>query len=177
MPEFARHPIPRPDSTMAIALIADTHGQLPAALWERLAGVERILHLGDLGPVALLAELGSIAPVSAIMGNVDPPGQPALPPSRRLELAGLAVLMRHEPWTAAELALAPAALFLHGHIHRPRLERVGRAWVCCPGALQRPRGGEPASYGLLEVEPQVLRISLHALDDGRALRREAWPRG
>jgi len=162
---------------MAIALIADTHGHLPAALWERLAGVERILHLGDLGPAALLAELGSIAPVSAIMGNVDAPGQPALPPSRRLELAGLPILLRHEPWTATELALAPAALFLHGHTHRQRLERVGRAWVCCPGALHGPRGGEPASYGLLEVEPHLLRIAIHALADGRSLRREAWPRG
>jgi putative phosphoesterase len=162
---------------MAIALIADTHGQLPAALWERLAGVERILHLGDLGPAALLADLATIAPVSAIMGNVDTPGHAGLPPTRRLELDGLSVLLRHEPWTAAELALAPAALFLHGHIHRPRIERVGRAWVCCPGALSRPRGGEPASYGLLEVEPRALRIAIHALADGRPLRREAWPRG
>ena len=163
-------------TAIALALIADTHGQLPAALWERLAGVERILHLGDLGPPALLVELGSIAPVSAVMGNVDAPGQAALPASRRLELAGLPILLRHEPWTTAELALAPAALFLHGHSHRQRLERVGRAWVCCPGALERPRGGEPASYGLLEVEPGVLRIAICALADGRILRREAWPR-
>lgn len=162
---------------MAIALIADTHGRLPAALWERLAGVEEILHLGDLGPPALLAELATIAPVQAVMGNVDAAGRPELPAGRRLERAGLSILLRHEPWTEAELSLAPAALYLHGHSHRQRLARVGRAWVCCPGALHDPRGGEPASYGLLELSPQRLRIAIHALEDGRSLRREAWPRG
>jgi hypothetical protein len=162
---------------MAVALIADTHGSLPPALFARLAGVEAIFHLGDLGPIQLLSELAAIAPVTAIMGNVDGPGQPALPPTRRLELAGLPLLLRHEPWTEVELALAPAALYLHGHTHRQRLERVGRAWVCCPGSIVRPRGGEAASYGLLEVDRRALRITLLALDDGRLLRREAWPRG
>jgi len=161
---------------MALALIADTHGSLPPALFERLAGVEAILHLGDLGPPALLAELAVLAPVTAVMGNVDPPGVPGLPARQRLERAGLAILLRHEPWTAEELALAPAALFLHGHIHRRRLERHGRAWVCCPGAVVRPRGGEPASYGLLELGPRRLAISIHALEDGRPLARESWPR-
>lgn len=161
---------------MAIALIADTHGSLPPELFARLAGVEAILHLGDLGHADLLAELGALAPVTAVMGNVDPAGQPSLPPSRRLERAGLPLLLRHEPWTEAELALAPAALFLHGHTHRRRLERVGRAWVCCPGAIVRPRGGEPASYGLLELSRERLVIAIHALEDGRALERAAWPR-
>lgn len=161
---------------MAIALIADTHGSLPPPLFARLAGVEAILHLGDLGHPALLSDLAALAPVTAVMGNVDPPGLPGLPARQRLERAGLAILLRHEPWTAEELALAPAALFLHGHIHRRRLERLGRAWVCCPGAVVRPRGGEPASYGLLDVTPQRLAISIHTLDEGRLLARETWPR-
>lgn len=54
---------------MAIALIADTHGSLPPELFARLAGVEAILHLGDLGHADLLAELGALAPVTAVMGK------------------------------------------------------------------------------------------------------------
>jgi putative phosphoesterase len=162
---------------MIVALISDSHGQLPPALYPRLEGVDLILHLGDLGPVGLLADLAAIAPVQAVAGNVDPPGHPELPARRRLELAGLPLLLRHEPWDDAELALSPVGLYLHGHIHRPRLERVGRAWVCCPGALQGPRGGSVASYALMTVDERALRIALHALEDGRLLERQVWPRG
>lgn len=86
---------------MAIALTADTHGCLPPALFERLSGVEAILHLGDLGPPAMLSELALLAPVTAVMGNVDSPGVPGLPARQRLERAGLAILLRHAPWAAA----------------------------------------------------------------------------
>ena len=164
-------------SRMIVALISDSHGQLPPAVFERLEGVDLILHLGDLGPVGLLADLAAIAPVQAVAGNVDAPGHPELPARRRLTLAGLPLLLRHEPWDAGELALSPVGLYLHGHIHQPRLERIGRAWVCCPGAVRNPRGGSPASYGLMMVDERALRIALHALEDGRMLARQAWPRG
>lgn len=161
---------------MPVALISDSHGSLPPALLDGLAGCSRILHLGDLGSARLLADLAAIAPTLAVMGNTDAPGQPELPERRRITLAGLPVFLRHAPWSAGEVG-GLEALYLHGHSHRPRLERQGNAWICCPGALVRPRGGSPASYGLLRVDSRRLSIALHALDDGRLLARRAWPRG
>lgn len=166
---------------MRLAIVSDSHGELPAALCERLAALEpldRILHLGDLGPPALLGELAAFAPTLAVMGNTDRPGHPELPPRRQLTVAGLPIHLRHEPWSPAELPGGDelAALYLHGHIHRPRLERHGRAWICCPGSLVRPRGCE-ASYAFLELDERRLALSLHALADGARLLREVWPRG
>ena len=43
-----------------------------------LAGVELILHAGDVGGDAVLDELALIAPVRAVYGNTDLPGDPRL---------------------------------------------------------------------------------------------------
>ncbi len=160
---------------MRVGLISDSHGQWPADLDVRLEGCETILHMGDLGPLRLLAELSAmVAPIQAVMGNTDSPGQPELPAHRKLTLEGLPLHLRHMPWSPFELN-GEAGLYLHGHIHRPLLERHGQAWICCPGALTHPRGSE-ASYGLLELEPESIGIVIHAVADGRRLLGQTWPR-
>lgn len=159
---------------MRIALISDSHGQLPALLHTRLEGCDSILHLGDLGPLHLLTELALVAPVYAVMGNTDAPGQSDLPPRRRMTLSGLSIHMRHEPWSPAELAPGPG-LYLHGHIHRPVIEEHGEAWICCPGSLVRPRQSE-AAFGILELDENALSLAIHALEDGRRLLSTRRPR-
>ena len=57
-----------------IGLIADTHiPEARATLWpqvyEAFAGVERILHGGDVHDLALLDELEKVAPVYCARGN------------------------------------------------------------------------------------------------------------
>jgi len=42
---------------MRIGVISDTHGLLRPEVLLALAGVERILHLGDVGKVSILREL------------------------------------------------------------------------------------------------------------------------
>ena len=59
---------------MKIGVISDTHGLLRPEVAPALAGVDRILHLGDVGKISILAELKTIAPVTAIRGNVDREG-------------------------------------------------------------------------------------------------------
>ena len=56
---------------MKIGVVSDTHGLLRPEVTPALAGVERILHLGDVGKASILDELEKIAPVTAIRGNVD----------------------------------------------------------------------------------------------------------
>jgi len=56
---------------MKIGVVSDTHGFFDARLTELLAGVELILHAGDVGNVEVLDELERIAPVQVVKGNVD----------------------------------------------------------------------------------------------------------
>jgi len=68
-----------------IGVVSDTHGFFDARLEELLAGVELILHAGDVGKQEVLEELEKIAPVRAVRGNVDSP-QLGLPLSLVLNL-------------------------------------------------------------------------------------------
>ena len=56
---------------MRVGIVSDTHGFFDARLTELLAGVELILHAGDVGNVEVLDELERIAPVQVVKGNVD----------------------------------------------------------------------------------------------------------
>ena len=59
---------------MKIGVVSDTHGLFRPEIKRALKGVERILHLGDVGDISVLKELGKIAPVTAVRGNVDREG-------------------------------------------------------------------------------------------------------
>ena len=59
---------------MRIGILSDTHGLLRPQVLPALKGVDRILHLGDVGKLSILKELETIAPVTAIRGNVDREG-------------------------------------------------------------------------------------------------------
>jgi len=159
---------------LLVAVIADTHGVLPPELFGHLANCEQILHLGDLGPPWLLAELGAVAPVLAVGGNMDLPGTPELPETRRLELAGLPVHMRHHPWEAREMVESPA-VYLHGHTHAPRVDRRDLVWHLCPGAVTYPAQGHESTMLHLDVQPGLLHVTLFDLADGRVRAQNAWP--
>ena len=63
---------------LTIVLISDTHGLVRPEVFRALAGVDLILHAGDVGPPDVLVELATIAPVRAVWGNTDAPGRPDL---------------------------------------------------------------------------------------------------
>src|ERR1044071_9642876 len=69
-----------------IALLSDTHGYLDPSLERIFAGVDHILHAGDIGPDSLIAELEGIAPVTAVLGNND--SSPAFPLTQVVALGG-----------------------------------------------------------------------------------------
>src|ERR1019366_6801992 len=106
---------------MKIGVISDTHGLLRPEVAPALAGVERILHLGDVGKISVLDQLGKIAPVTAVRGNVDRSGTCSeLPETDVVMLGGHYVYMLHDLGT---LHLDPAAgkfaAVLYGHSHIP----------------------------------------------------------
>ena len=150
---------------MRIGVVADTHcpeylDELPASLFERLRGVDLILHAGDVGGTRTLEQLRELAPVEAVRGDHDH-ANGELPRSRELELAGRRVAIVHgnrsrlleEPATfLSTIALGfwfptpglagtlrrrfpRADVIVYGHIHEPRAEFVGGALLFNPGAV------------------------------------------
>src|SRR6185437_7363128 len=92
---------------MKLGVISDTHGLLRPEVLPALAGVEHILHLGDVGDPEILKSLATIAPVTAIRGNVDRTGPCSrLPETEVLLLQGHYLYMLHDVQT---LHLDPAA--------------------------------------------------------------------
>lgn len=70
-------------------VISDTHGLLRPEALAALAGVDHILHAGDVGDAQILDALRKIAPVTAIRGNIDGSGPcAALPATDLVELGG-----------------------------------------------------------------------------------------
>ncbi len=104
---------------MKIGVVSDTHGLLRPEAARALEGVERILHLGDVGKASVFKELAKIAPVTAVRGNVDREGPLSeLPETEVVLIADRFVYMLHDLKT---LHLDPAAgkfaAVLSGHTH------------------------------------------------------------
>ena len=98
-----------------LGVISDTHGRVDPALREIFAGVERIVHAGDVGTADVLVELATIAPVTAVRGNVDVYfGAEQLPDEAALEVAGRRLLVG----ARARRAAAPPRAGARGLRHR-----------------------------------------------------------
>jgi hypothetical protein len=78
-----------------IGLISDTHGRVRPQLADVFAGVDCIVHAGDVGDAAVLRALAAIAPVEAVSGNVDDRHDPSLPRARTLPVGGRTLHVTH----------------------------------------------------------------------------------
>lgn len=151
-----------------VGLISDTHGLLRPAVHRALAGVELILHAGDVGGHEILDELSLIAPVRAVFGNTDPPGDPRLTKSIELALGGLRIHVSHghelgPPTPAKLLAAYDADVIVYGHTHRQLITSVDGRWVVNPGAAGARRFDLEPSVARLTIEGGAARIELVGL--------------
>ena len=148
---------------MRLGIIADTHGLLRPQVFTAFAGVEHILHAGDLGPVDLLTELEALAPVTAVYGNTDDGEvRRTLPQVATVQLEGFDIVVTHgdqfgSPTPAALNAAFPQAdILVYGHTHRPLLTVIDVVvTVINPGGAGHRRFGLPPSVGILELEPGI----------------------
>ena len=120
---------------MRIGVISDTHGMLRQEALTALAGVEHILHAGDVGEPEILETLRQLAPVTAIRGNIDTHGPCAkLPETEAVELGGKLFYLVH---SVHDLDINPVvarvAAVVSGHSHKPGMEWRGG------GAVSEPR--------------------------------------
>ena len=148
-----------------IGLISDTHGQLRADVHPAFAGVELILHAGDVGGAEILRELELIAPTRAVYGNTDPPGDPELVDRIDMEVGGVRIHVSHghevgSPTPAKLLERYDADVIVYGHTHKQLVAEVEGRWVVNPGAAGPRRFDLQPSVARLKIESRVVSIEV-----------------
>jgi hypothetical protein len=145
-----------------IGVISDTHGLYRPRIAEVFAGVQLIVHAGDVGSDAVLEQLSRLAPVEAVFGNVDDRFNPRLAAARTVSVGGVTVHVSHGhelPRAGAEAVLNryPGEVVVFGHTHRAVVhrDRSGRL-ALNPGAAGPRR---------FDVVPSVALLTIH---NGRA---------
>lgn len=151
---------------IVIGVISDTHGLLRLEAMRALRGSEHIIHAGDLGAAEILEKLSTIAPVTAIRGNVDKAGWARrLAKNEVVELAGISIYVLHD---LAQLDLKPEAagfkVVISGHSHVPKQETRGGVLYFNPGSAGPRRFKLPVTVGKLifeggHVRAEIIRIS------------------
>jgi uncharacterized protein len=143
--------------SMTIGLVSDTHNLVRPEIFAALAGVELILHAGDVGRQSVLDELSAIAPVRAVYGNTDAPGQPGLESHLALRIDGRSIHVSHghevggSPTAQKLLSRYTADIIVFGHTHKPLVERAGSRLVVNPGAAGPRR---------FSLQPSVARMTM-----------------
>ena len=166
---------------MRIALISDTHipanlDRLPDTLLDQIAGVDVILHAGDIVSNDVLDTLRAIAPTTAVAGNMDPPEVSRHLSDRELvRLDGRTIGLTHghrphdvqshyigEPYDSPEMELffqlmtsklPGAEIIVFGHFHRAVITHWNDVLFINPGAVVPSHGG--SSFAILELGDAV----------------------
>ena len=169
---------------MRIGLISDTHlpsligdlDELGPEVGEFLAGVDLILHAGDVSTRRVLDWCERFAPVLAARGNHDAFDDPRMQDRQLLEFEGWRLGVTHTLWparaTAGELRArhfedAALDVIVGGDTHVERLERLDGALVINPGSPNLPHHKETrlGTAALLELAPGRLRAEIVLLGE------------
>lgn len=154
---------------MKIGVVSDTHGLLRPEVPPLLAGVESILHLGDVGDAKILKALRRIAPVTAVRGNIDREGPCArLPETEVLLIEGGYLYLLHDIGTLhLDPAAAKFAAVLYGHSHIASISRHRGVLYFNPGSCGPRRFNLNVTMGYLhidpngKIEPEIVQIDCH----------------
>jgi predicted phosphodiesterase len=128
-----------------VGVISDTHGLVRPEAKNALEGCHAILHAGDIGKPSVLEELGAIAPLTAIRGNVDK-WATDMPDTEVIEIEGRYLYV------------------LHDHSHRPDVREVDGVLYLNPGSAGPRRFRLPIALALLEISrdrlvPRIVELT------------------
>ena len=156
-------------TAIRIGLISDTHGLLRPQVHAVFAGVDRILHAGDVCSDTILIELGLIAPTQAVFGNCDDPWDPSLREALDLEIGGLRIHVQHghelgRPKPARVAAAYDADVCVYGHTHQQVIERVDGRMIVNPGAAGPRRFDLRPCVAILTIADGVADAKLIELE-------------
>ena len=148
---------------MRLGILADTHGALRPGVLEVFAGVDLILHAGDVGDPDVLRQLELVAPVTAVYGNVDSGVLRArLPRVAQVTVDGFRFAVTHGDQfgfpSPRELkaAFPDADVIVFGHTHKPLIHAFeDYSMVLNPGSAGAHRSDRLPSVAIVETEPGI----------------------
>ena len=170
-----------PSSGTQIVVVADTHSSPHPNSHEQIAA-ERpgyIVHAGDIGDAGVLAGLEKIAPVLAVLGNIDAPIE-GVPGALTIELAlpgraPMRILVVHigvnGPKLRGEVAALArrerASLVICGHSHVPFIGNDKGLAIFNPGSIGPRRFQLPIVFGVMQIGADGLRMRHVDCETGR----------
>ncbi len=164
---------PKSELVARIGLISDTHGLFDAAISAQFAGVDQILHAGDIGCATVIDRLEAIAPVTVVSGNVDGFEASGFPREQVVTVAGRRIALYHRLYEGGSMTKEGRTFLertdpdvcVFGHTHRPTIERLDGMLLVNPGSAGPKRFSLPRGIGLLLLYPGSIEPVLIALPD------------
>jgi len=146
-----------------IGVLSDTHGLLRPEAIAALAGVDLLVHAGDVGDATTLAQLRALGPpLYVVRGNVDRGAWALeLPETAVVEAGGHHLYVLHD---RAELDLEPSAArfaaVIYGHSHQPEIRHERGVLYLNPGSCGPRRFKLPVSVALIEATADGLNARI-----------------
>ena len=143
-----------------VGILSDNHSDWPLHIAESLAGVDAIIHAGDIGPYKLVLDMEAIAPTTAVLGNTD--GDMPINESAVVMLDSKKFFVQHivdphrlQATLRERLKRIEPDVVVFGHTHMPFCETLGGVLFLNPGSVTQPRG---------DYRPSMVRMTL---DNGK----------
>jgi hypothetical protein len=149
-------------STSLLGILSDTHGYLDPMVLDVLAGVDQIIHAGDIGKPEVLDHLKKIAPVTAVRGNMDRESWCSqLPGQAVVEAGNVRIYILHDLF---RLDLDPRAagvqVVVSGHSHHAEVIEKKGVWYVNPGSASLPRHYDVPTVALMKTGPDAVDIRI-----------------
>ena len=142
---------------MKIGIISDTHDYLDPKVPALLAGVDHILHAGDIGLPWLILQLESIAPVTAVLGNTD--AGLGFKETEVVKLGGRKFILHHIVDVRSPAAPIKRRIIrenpdviVFGHTHKPFSELIEKTLYFNPGYAGKARFGLARTVAILHCD-------------------------
>jgi uncharacterized protein len=147
---------------MKIGVISDTHSFLDPQIPRLFKDVAHIIHAGDVGATAITCELEKIAPVTAVLGNVDK--GLTYKETEIVVLDGRKFLVHHivdprELHDELQEAISRERpdVIVFGHTHKRFCQIMGGVLFFNPGYAGKQRFDMDRSVAILQWEDQGIR--------------------
>ena len=139
-----------------VGILSDNHSDWPPHIAESLAGVDAIIHAGDIGPYKLVLDMEAIAPTTAVLGNTD--GDMPINETAVVTLDGKKFFVQHivdphrlQATLRERLKRIEPDVVVFGHTHMPFCETLVDILFLNPGSVTQPRG---------DYRPSMVRLTI-----------------
>ena len=147
---------------MKIGVVSDTHGYLDPRIEKIFAGVDHILHAGDIGDPIIELELKFVAPVTLVLGNTDDGLSFKL--MECLTLGEKRFVLQHIVNPETDFGSSDKSwgrpkpdVVVFGHTHKKLARTIGGIFFFNPGYAGKPKYGTERSVAILHLEAGEIR--------------------